>query len=158
MRKLLPMLMLVVLLGPGCQHVQTPVVAFTEDGQYLGYKGGEGLVARSDSPIPDVPMPVGFRPVISQSSSAFDGLVRSVNHTYQGRSNVADTVAFYRGHLALHDWQFVSRTDNTDGSTTLRHVKGGEQLEVYVRQGTLARTIDSSVTTIVITIGSRTGA
>jgi len=158
MRKILPMLMWVVLLGSGCRHVQTPVVAFNDDGSYLGYKGGKGLVARSDSPIPDVPMPVGFKPVISRSSSSFDGLVRTVNHTYQGRSNVADAVAFYRGQLPLHQWQFVNRTDNTDGSTILTFTKGRERLEVYTRQGTLARTLDSSVTTIVITIGPSAGA
>ena len=158
MRNALLLLVLFALLGAGCKHVQTPVLAFTDDGDYLGYKGGKGLVASSESPIPDVPIPVGFKAVISRSSSSFDGIVRTVNHTYQGRGKAADAVAFYRSHLALNDWQFVSRNDQTDGSTVLSYVKGNEQLEVYVRQGTLVNTFDSSVTTIVVGINARGAA
>ncbi|RMH22350.1 MAG: hypothetical protein D6698_01275, partial [Gammaproteobacteria bacterium] len=57
---------------------QVPVVAFTDDGQYLPQRVGPGLVADLDSPIPDVPMPIGFKPVISRCSSSFDGVARTV--------------------------------------------------------------------------------
>lgn len=159
MRYALPSKLFVITLlvvgGFGCQHVKTPVIAFNDDGSYLGYRGGKGLVAKSDSPIPDVPMPVGFKAVVSRSSSTFDGMVRTVNHTYQGRGGYGDTVEFYRGQLPLHRWQLVSRVDQPDASTSMTYTKGREQLEVYVRQGTLLDRFDSSVTTIVVNISGR---
>ena len=155
MRRMLPLLIVLAGLCVGCQNVKTPVIAFTDDGDYLGYKGGKGLVAADESPIPDVPMPIGFKPVISKSSSSFDGVVRTVNHVYQGRARHADAVAFYRGILPIHGWQFISRSDQTDGSTIQYFSKGRESLEVFTQQGTLVKNLDSSVTTIVITIGPR---
>jgi len=155
MGRMLPLLIVLAGLNAGCQNVKTPVIAFTDDGDYLGYKGGKGLVASDESPIPDVPMPIGFKPVVSKSSSSFDGNVRTVNHVYQGRARHADAVAFYRNILPIYDWEFVSRSDQTDGSTIQYFTKGRESLEVFTRQGTLMQNIDSSVTTIVITIGPR---
>lgn len=155
MRQMFVFIIVLALLGVGCQRVKTPVIAFTDDGDYLGYKGGEGLVASAQSPIPDVPMPIGFKPVVSQSSSEFDGRVRQVHHVYQGRADHPDAVTFYRVGLPMHDWRFVRRVDQPDGSTTQSFTKGNESLEVLTRQGTLVRNIDSSVTTVVITIGPR---
>jgi len=155
MRRMLPLLIVLAGLGAGCENVKTPVIAFTDDGDYLGYRGGKGLVASDQSPIPDVPMPIGFKPVVSKSSSSFDGQVRSVNHVYQGRAKHADAVAFYRNILPIHGWSFVNRSDQNDGTTIQTFTKGRETLEVFTQQGTLAGNIDSSVTTIVITIGPR---
>ena len=50
---------------------EVPMVAWNDDGQYLPKRVGPGLVAAVDEPIPDVSMPIGFKPVISHSSRSW---------------------------------------------------------------------------------------
>ncbi len=137
--KALPILMLVaagLVAGvAGCHRnpvarvpFDVPVVAWNDDGEYLPKRVGPGLVAAVDSPIPDVPMPIGFKPVVSQSSSSFDGAARTVTHVYQGRSRAVETVLFYRQQLPLHDWLPVDKQTHDDGSTSLYYTKGAESL------------------------------
>ena len=66
MRRFLTQLILPALLltAAGCQHIKTPVLAFSDDGDYPQPTVGDGLVASPESYIPAVPMPVGgFAPV-----------------------------------------------------------------------------------------------
>ena len=93
----LPALALVVatLLGPACTGSDGafPIWVYSDDGDLLAKPSGGGLVVDPDSPIPDVPKPIGFVPVPSKSSvSTADGQ-RTVTHVYQGRANRLDAAA-----------------------------------------------------------------
>ena len=156
MRKCLPLLMLAsLLLAGGCEDgPDLPRVPFTSEGSYLPGPAGSGAVASPDSPIPDVPMPVGFRPVASKSSSSMEGQARVVRHVYQGRSEPTDVVLMYRQHLPRQNWSYLGRESDDDGATVLRYTKGPEALRVrVVERGTL-----STVTTVQIDITPRGGA
>ncbi len=107
---------------------QVPVVAWNDDGDYLEKRVGPGLVADEQSPIPDVPKPIGFKPVRSQCSSAFDGVARTVTHIYQGRGRAAETVLFYNQQLPLFGWNRVDKQAHEDGSTSMYYDKGAESL------------------------------
>lgn len=136
--KALPVLMLIAAATlAGCNSNPTrrvpfevPVVAWNDDGEYLPKRVGPGLVAKEGAPIPDVPMPIGFKPVVSQCSSSFDGVSRTVTHVYQGRARSPETVLFYRQQLPLHGWLQVDKQTHEDGSTSLHYTKGAEALGV----------------------------
>lgn len=140
---LLPVWMLMV--AAGCQHIKTPVVAFSDDGEYLQPTVGEGLVVDPDSYIPDVPMPVGFRAVASQCTSSFDGRVRTVHHVYQGHTRPGAAAAFYQDVLPDYAWEFVE-TRNVSDQTTLTYTKGAERLTVQTRHGMGVSTVTLQIT------------
>ncbi len=123
-----------------------PVVAFTDDGAYLPNRVGPGLVAQPDAPIPDVPMPVGFKPVVTQCSSSFDGVARTVTHVYQGRARAVEAVLFYRQQLPLSNWRPVDKQVHEDGSTSLYFVKGAESLGVRLSERFKVTTIEIFIT------------
>ena len=130
-----------------------PMTAYSDEGHYLPLQVGEGVVADPDSPIPDVPRPVGFVALASQSSSFSDGNARVVEHVYQGRvRKPSDVTAFYRQQLTQpgNDWTLVDQYQATGGGTVLSYVKGPEQMTVTLRTR-------RGVTTIVIRIGPRQG-
>jgi len=155
--KTLSVLMLIVagtagLLG-GCHSnpvrkvpFEVPVVAFTDDGAYLAKRVGPGLVASEASPIPDVPMPIGFKPVVSKSSSSFDGAARTVTHVYQGRARSVETVLFYRQQLPLQGWSPVDKQVYDDHSTSLHYVKGAESLGLRLSERFNVATIEIYMT------------
>jgi len=144
-RRLLTLMVMLSILGiaTGCGAFKNPAVSFSDDGELLPNPGGKGLVLSPAPYIPDVPMPVGFKIVASQSSSSFDGRARTVHHYYQGRANPGETVDFYQGHLPRNDWDFVTNTVGGQ-TTTLRYTKGPESLTVAVRhvQGVSSVTVD----------------
>ena len=116
----------------GCGAFKNPVMSYSDDGELLPNPGGKGLVLSPAPYIPDVPIPVGFKIVASQSSSSFDGRVRTVYHYYQGRANPGETVEFYQAHLPRNDWTFITSTVG-GATTTLRYTKGPETLTLAVR-------------------------
>lgn len=125
---------------------QVPVVAFNDDGEYLPKRVGPGLVAATESPIPDVPMPIGFKPVVSQCSSSFDGVARTVAHVYQGRARAAEAVLFYRQQLPLFNWEPTDMQTHEDGSTSLYYTKGAESLGMRLNNRFNTTTIEVYVT------------
>lgn len=125
---------------------QVPVVAFTDEGEYLPKRVGPGLVAMNDSPIPDVPMPIGFKPLVGQSSSSFDGVSRTVTHIYQGRARAAETVLFYRQQLPLFGWEPVGKQVGEDGTTSLHYTKGAESLGMRLSDRFNTATIEVYIT------------
>lgn len=139
--------LLVWISATGCSYVKTPVLAFSDDGDYLPGKVGTGLVASPTPLIPDVPMPVGFKAVPSQSHWHFDGRVRVVNHVYQGQAKDGDAAAFYRLVLPQNDWAMIDSQAIGD-TVILRYTKGPESLSVTCDPGW-------SVTTVTISIGAR---
>jgi len=147
----LVMLMLTLLVAPlwvGCQQTPPkprPQAALTDDEGWLPRQRSYGLVEQRNGPIPDVPVPVGFKPVPSKSSVSVapDG-VRNVDMLIQGWSTLEDARKFYRQNTLLHDWQPVEFGG-------LDFVKGPERLTV-----SLSRGIDRIIN-IRVRIGPRPG-
>jgi len=158
--KTLSILMLAVLGVPGVVAVlvgcdsnpvrkvpfEVPVVAWNDDGEYLAKRVGPGLVAKTDSPIPDVPMPIGFKPVVSKCSSGFDGQSQTVTHIYQGRARSVETVLFYRQQLPLNGWLPTDKLVHDDHSTSLHYVKGAESLGLRLSERFNVATIEVYMT------------
>jgi hypothetical protein len=108
------------------------------------------LVERRDSPIVDVPMPVGFVMIESKSrsyGSATEG--RFVEHYYQGRASKADTLNFYREALSKNQWTLRSE-QNQAGTIVLQYAKGREDLNIRITE-------PSEVTTVQIVVRNRAG-
>lgn len=128
----------------GCSHVKTPVLAFNDDGEYLPRDVGDGLVRKPNSLIPDVPMPVGFKAVASQSNWQYDGKVRVVNHVYQGHAEPGDAVAFYQRVLPQNQWKMVD-IQAIGETTVMRYTKGSERLSVTTEDGWATTTIKINI-------------
>lgn len=150
LRLMLPLAMLTLATGCGARP-EAPRVPFSAEGGYLEGPAGAGVVADPDSPIADVPRPIGFRLLRSRSSTDVSGETRRVRHVYQGRAAVLDVVTMYRRHLPRADWNYLGREQQ--GSTTvLRYTKGPEQLTLRIgEEGVL-----STLTAIVVEIGPST--
>ena len=111
-RVLLPGLVVSLVFGsiltqPACRQVKQrmPVVAYSDDGDYLEPQYGTGLVADRNSPVPDVPKPIGFVLVRSKSSAGYEGDARSLTHIYQGRADLDELKHFYAQQLNRSGWQ-----------------------------------------------------
>jgi hypothetical protein len=114
----------------GCSE-KVHVLSLSSDGQYLAPQIGPGLVARPDSPIPDLPMPIGFVIVVDQSRVESRGLSRYVRHVYQGRASMADATRFYRHHAPLQQWRSLGE-QTQDGQTVMWYAKGSERLTLQL--------------------------
>lgn len=136
--------LLLALIVTGCNSY--PVVAWTDDGDYLPQRAGPGLVAAEQSPIPDVPMPIVFMAVPSRCSSSFDGVARTVIHVYQGRAKTSETALFYRQQLPLFNWQFEDRQVNENGSVIMYYNKGAESLALQLSDKHTIATIEIYIT------------
>jgi hypothetical protein len=141
--RLLVCLAAIAIGGCGCR---TPL-PLSSDGRWLTPAGGEGLVARVGSPIPDVPMPIGFVGIAPESRASVEGGIRRVRHVYQGRADVEAVARFYRRQAQLHDWQ----SGDGRASASLNQMtftKGNEKLWLHIdRVG--------AVTTVTIIIDDR---
>jgi hypothetical protein len=123
--------------GVGCQRapVSLPPFGVSQDYQVLQGQPGPGLVANPNSPIPDVPKPIGFKPLVGLSSASSDGVARTVRHVYQGVGSSADAVNFYHRALPLNHWRFVSQRTIPEGGTLIVYNKGNEDLHIATQQG-----------------------
>lgn len=142
---LLVVLVSTLALTGGCQIFKNPVMSFSDDGELLPNPVGDGLVVSPTPLIPDVPIPVGFKPVASKSSSAFNGQFRTVNHYYQGRAVRGQTYDFYRSYLPRNDWQFVGESA-AEQWRTQTYTKGSEQLTLSVRHYNGVSSVDVRIT------------
>lgn len=132
----------------GCQSspVSVPPFGVSEDYQVLPGQPGPGLVADPQSPISDVPKPIGFKPVVGQSTASSDGRARTVRHVYQGLGGSTEAVAFYQRALPRYDWRFTGQRSTPDGGTVLTYTKGPEDLQIATRQDLRATTITIDIT------------
>ncbi|MEM6504329.1 MAG: hypothetical protein AAF711_02560 [Planctomycetota bacterium] len=133
-----------LLSGIGCSYIKTPAVAFNDDGEYLPQDVGEGLVKSPNPLIPDVPMPVGFKAVASQSYWQYNGNVREVNHVYQGHAEPGDAAEFYQRTLPSNNWSLVD-IQGIGEATVLRYVKGPESLKITAKDGWAVSTITINI-------------
>lgn len=122
-----------------------PIAPVSKDGQYLPKRGGEGLVARAESPIPDVPMPMGFVGVAGESSATVDGGVRRVRHVYQGRGGVGEVMQFYRLQLPWHGWEPADDVVADPAGGTLVYTNGVEKLWIHARKRFMRLTITIAI-------------
>jgi len=126
-----------VLTGTGCSGT----LPYSKDGQYLKGPGNlQGVVGLMDSPIPDVPVPIGFVPILDDSDARLEGNVRVIQHVYQGRATINDVIEFYRRGLPLHDWKYVSEGQRGD-EYLMAYTKGVESLRVAVRKRGMVLTL-----------------
>jgi hypothetical protein len=109
----------------GCNRMG--VGYYSDDGQTLPPPAGEGLVAMPSAAIPDVPQPIGFVLVKSQSKASVANGVRTVSHVYQGRASMADAVAYYRRELNKAGWK-LQNEELLAGATEMYATKQGEQV------------------------------
>lgn len=142
-------LLLGLVLLPACRGGGPfPVFAYSDDGDLLPKPSGAGLVVDPDSPIEDVPKPIGFVGVPSKSTSRTDGPARVVRHVYQGRANRLDAAAFFRRNLDDFGWK-VDGFDTGDPNATVQtYAKGNEVLHVTV-------TGDAGKITLTVSINPR---
>lgn len=142
MRSLFTLLLLAaVVVLPACDRPLTlqpfklrPYAGMTEDRQPLQRRVGPGLVADPESPIPDMPKPVGFKPLparcfVDVSASG----ARQVEHVYQGLADLTDVSDFYNQNLWRFGWVQESSMSSADVSApaaALRYTKGPERLTI----------------------------
>ncbi|MEM1212224.1 MAG: hypothetical protein AAGI68_07980 [Planctomycetota bacterium] len=111
-----------------------PVSAWTDDNQALTRPVGPGLIADPNSPIPDVPMPVGFKGVADQSSAASTPTGRVVTHVYQGIADFPDANAFYTNSLWRFGWTQTEMLEPADKVAIQTYTNGSETLSITVTQ------------------------
>lgn len=141
-RVLLALLFTVTLVG--CSKMG--VGYYSDDGESLPPSAGAGLVAMPAAAIPDVPQPIGFVLVKSQSKASVANGMRSVNHVYQGRATMADAVTYYRNELNKAGWKLNSE-DLLGGATEINATKQIEQLKLNLTER-------KGIVTVRVAIGS----
>ena len=153
LRSILPIGLIVLACAlPGCRSGvgPFPVFAYSDDGDLLPRPSTAGLVVDPNSYIEDVPMPIGFVPVPSRSTSRVDGNHRVVLHIYQGRANRLDAAAFYRRNLDDYGWAIDGFDTGDPNATVQTYAKGNETLRITITgdrgKVTLNVAIDARVT------------
>lgn len=149
MRKMLSLVTLLAVPALwGCQTapVSVPPFGMSTDYQVLPGQPGRGLVADPNSPIPDVPKPIGFKPVVSQCSASSDGRARTVHHVYEGMGRSSEVVALYQRALPLEGWRFVGQRSGPEAGTVVSYTKGPEDLQIAASQSYRATTIVVDIT------------
>ncbi|MFW6336846.1 MAG: hypothetical protein ACOC3G_06935 [Phycisphaeraceae bacterium] len=112
----------------GCSR--NPVATFSEDMQYLPRQAGPGLVADPESPIPDVPKPVNFKPIVKKSEVQTLSPARTLRHVYQGRAPLAEARVFYGQQPPFYGWRLEDERFTEEGELILEYVKGAERLRI----------------------------
>lgn len=108
--------------------------AYSREGQYLEPPTGRGLVASPRRWVPDVALPAGFEPLVSACDSReLPHGGRVVDHRYEGRATLDDTVRFYQQHLPLDGWQARDRHALPRGEA-MQWTKGVETLQLTLRE------------------------
>ena len=95
--------------------------------------GGSGLVAQSEPPVADLPVPLGFKLDESRSRNYESAGVRFIDHTYRGDNAKKDAVAqFYRRQMSNKNWN-LRGSQMVRGTVLLRYEKGDELCDVRIR-------------------------
>lgn len=139
-------LLAVVMSVTACNQVP---VYLSDDDQVLPAQPANGLVVDPESPIPDVPRPVGFVLVESRSRSYLEGGSRFIEHYYQGRAVYSEALSFYRRQPVAFHWVFQGER-NDRGTFYLAYTKGRERLDIVVSH--------PRVTTVMVRVQSRNTA
>lgn len=128
----------------GCAKLSSvPMLPISNEGHYLPGQPATGLVADPQSPIRDVPKPMGFVAVSPDAVTAQPMGVRQLRQAYQGRASIPEVWEFYQRQLKLHRWRPLE-TQITEKHLT--YTNGAEKLDIQLRK-------EWMVVTITITIG-----
>jgi len=117
------------ILAIGCADHR--LMQLSDDARWLTAPMGPGIIPREDSPIPDLPMPIGFVVLADQSRVEIVGDQRYVLHVYQGQSPFAEVLRFYRQQTARNDWRPIGE-DGKPPRQLLWYEKGPEQLSIQL--------------------------
>jgi len=94
------------------------------------------LLAQARPPIPDVPIPVGFKLDEGKSRNFEAAGARYVDHLYKGREDKFAVARFYKRQMPPRRWTWV--TDMfVQGDIMLDFEKDTERCRVVVRKGSL---------------------
>lgn len=92
------------------------------------------LVAQPRSPVPDLPVPIGFS-LDDKNSRSFAGAdIRWVVHRYTGRHDKWATGRFYKRQMPLHGWQ-LDNDRMIQGTVYLDFSKPGQRCVIKVADG-----------------------
>ena len=107
------------------------LMQLSDDGRWLTAPMGPGLIAQEDSPIPDLPMPIGFIALADRSRVQSVGAQRYVLHVYQGQAPMEEALRFYRQQTKLHGWRWLGEQGRPPHQL-LWYQKGSEQLTIQL--------------------------
>lgn len=122
-------LMLIVV--PGCARDPQQVDVSSGAPREIG-TGEPPLIARGQTEVADLPVPVGFSYQESDSRAQVSGDLRYVSVHYKGHKSKERVARFYREQMtANHRWTFESFR-NDQGTLKLDFAKGRERCNVVV--------------------------
>ncbi len=140
MVKRLPGLMAVALAGlilAGCETgsasrtTPSPSAAPNDGTNPPKYVQPTNLLAKSRTPVPDLPVPMGFDMVEDISRSYESAGARFIDHSYRGKDDKMEVERFCRIHLPLKSWT-MRGSQMVRGTFTMRYEKASEYLEVRI--------------------------
>ncbi len=127
-RQLAGVLILAVAGLAGCEgggpSLAGPLVG-DNDGGSAKVRSEVGLVPRARPPIPDLPVPVGFKLVESVSRDYESDNLRFVDHTYRGDAALVQVKRFVNEQMPRKGWT-LETSQFVRGVHTLRFRKGEE--------------------------------
>ena len=90
------------------------------------------LMAKQQSPISDLPVPMGFRILEDESEDAYTGRRRLyVRHVYAGSGEPFAVRNFYRDRMPQYKWQLVNAV-HVSGTHSMVFQKGQESCTVTI--------------------------
>ncbi len=117
----------------GCGGQQSQKSNPTE-GAYRQVSAPVELIAQARPPIPDIPVPVGFKLDEGRSRNFAAGVYRYVDHLYKGGADKFAVARFYKRHMPISRW--VLMTDMfAQGNIMLQFEKETQRCQVVASDG-----------------------
>ncbi|MDD4890255.1 MAG: hypothetical protein PHU85_10035 [Phycisphaerae bacterium] len=94
----------------------------------------ERLVAKANSPVADVPIPIGFDISEGDSNAQVTGQMRYVCHTYKGRKAKDRVASFYCEQLVTNNKWRQDGVRKNNGVWRLHFTKGIERCDIAISE------------------------
>ncbi len=94
------------------------------------------LVAMARPPIPDLPVPIGFKLDQGRSRNLAAAGIRWIDHLYKGKADKFSVARFYRRQMPLTRWTLVTEMF-AKGNLTLDFERQSDRCHVTVSDGSL---------------------
>lgn len=114
----------------------------------------ERLVAKANSPVADVPIPVGFSISESGSDAQVTGQVRYVSHYYKGRKGKDRVASFYCEQMVTNNKWKLDGVRKNRGIWRLHFAKGPERCDITISENIWGTTTIYSEIYPVLSAGS----
>jgi hypothetical protein len=89
-----------------------------------------------NSPIADVPIPIGYTMSSDSTSKVVPGnQIRFVDHHYKGDADLLPLVKFYRDHMPEFKWNLVDQNQTAGSEVTMHYTKNSEDCYVSLTPG-----------------------